>query len=180
MSDLVPDAVNENTAKLVSSADELGKSIASLKAKVQELAETIGDVPDPGSVVEAEVADTVAEVVNTVEAANAGTGEGVVGNGEIYGQMEVGGGTFTTDREVHKSLKHGIVDIFGEGISGASEHTSVEKMALEKIGHAAADIKDKLKGVEESLVNKLTNIQSLKNVMNTTIDKMVDIVKAND
>jgi hypothetical protein len=176
MSDLVPDTVNQNTERLVSSADDLGKSIAALKAKVQELAETIGDVPDPEATAKP-AGEEVAVVSEEAKEDDAG------GAGEIYGSMEVAGGTFTTDKEVHGALRHGIVDIFdikqGEGIYGASD-TSVEVMALEKIGHAAEDIKANLKGVEDSLVNRLTNLQSLKNVMNTTIEKMVEIVKSND
>jgi ABC-type transporter Mla subunit MlaD len=69
--------------------------------------------------------------------------------------------------------------MFGEGITGAG-NVSVEVAALEKIGHAAEDIKSNLKGIEDSLVSRLTNLQSLKNVMNTTIDKLVDVVKVND
>lgn len=161
--------VTSTTAALNTAADNLGDSIQSLKEKVEELARTIGveNAPNPGSDV----------VVGDVP----GEGESIDGGNEVYGEMELVGGTFTTDRDVHYSLKSGLRDMFGEGISGAGEiHGSMESMALSKIGHAAEDTLSRVKGVEESLVGKLTNIQSLKNVMNTTIDKLVDVVKRTD
>ncbi len=184
MSEAVQTEVNENTMRLSKAADTLGESIASLKAKVEELSKTIGEEPLPNPNTEIQEAEAVlTEKEETKEDNDAAVDEEEkTGNGEVFGKMELVGGTFAVGGEIHSSLREGINSIFGQGydgIQGANEG-SVESQALTKIGHAAEDIRDSIKNVEESLTGKLTNIQSLKNVMNTTIDKLLDIVKAND
>lgn len=189
MSDLNPttnevgNEVNESMSQLSSTADTLGNSIRELRGKVEELAKTIGEEPviNPEStVVNAEVKDTMDSLVGDVVANEEKEGEG---ESDIRGALILGGGTFTVDSEVHGALKSKLYEMNGqmegEGIFGAGS-CSMESHSIGKVGSAASYMSDKLKNVEETLSTRVSNIQSLKNVMNTTMNKLVELVKEND
>lgn len=164
--------VNESMGRLTTTADDLGNSIKELRTKVEELAKTIGEEP----VIDPET--TVVEGVEEQE--QEGDGEEKAAAGEF---LSVGGGTFTVDGGVHEALRSKLYDMNGEdeneGIAGAGDH-SMESHSIRKVGRAASYMSDKLKNVEETLSTRVSNIQSLKNVMNTTMNKLVELVKEND
>lgn len=171
--------VNESMGRLNLTADNLGESIKELRTKVDELSRTIGEEPvinPESSVVDSEVANVVDGLVDSVERNNGDVG----GSGEY---LSLSGGTFTVDEEVHEALRSKLYDMNGEkegeGIIGAGE-CSMESYSIGKTGSAASYMSDKLKNVEETISTRVSNIQSLKNVMNTTMNKLVDLVKEND
>lgn len=164
--------VNESMGRLTTTADDLGNSIKELRTKVEELAKTIGEEP---------VIDPETTVVEGVEEQKQeGDEEEKAAAGEF---LSVGGGTFTVDGDVHEALRSKLYDMNGEdeneGIAGAGDH-SMESHSIRKVGRAASYMSDKLKNVEETLSTRVSNIQSLKNVMNTTMNKLVELVKEND
>lgn len=164
--------VNESMGRLTTTADDLGNSIKELRTKVEELAKTIGEEP---------VIDPETTVVEGVEEQKQeGDEEEKAAAGEF---LSVGGGTFTVDGGVHEALRSKLYDMNGEdeneGIAGAGDH-SMESHSIRKVGRAASYMSDKLKNVEETLSTRVSNIQSLKNVMNTTMNKLVELVKEND
>jgi hypothetical protein len=167
--------VNESMGRLTTTADDLGNSIKELRSKVEELAKTIGEEPviDPESTVEGNLVPEGEPVNTTGEEKKEGEGE----------SLFLGGGTFTVDNEVHGALRSKLYDMNGEkegeGIVGAGS-CSIESYSIGKVGRAASDMGNKLKNVEETLSVRVSNIQSLKNVMNTTMNKLVELVKEND
>jgi len=178
--------VDENMGRLSQTADSLGDSINSLKAEVENLVRAIGEEPIPDPETQAELVENNEEAnVNEANAEEEQKEEAVVDE-QVNGQGEwrITGGTFATDDEIHENLKDDLQsmsnNVFGEGISGAAEGASLESHTLSKIGHAAEDIHNKLKDVEESLSTKISNIHSLKNVMNTTVGKLIDLIKSTD
>lgn len=93
------------------------------------------------------------------------------------GDRELVGGTFEVDEGVHKKLVNGLYDIVGdEGIGGAVDG-SFESSVLHKIGSAAKALSGPLVGLSNSIQNKIKNILQLKNLIEESFTKVLDVVE---
>jgi len=102
----------------------------------------------------------------------------------ISGKGEVTGGTFTTSGGIHEALGgelrsiHGNLDTFGSlDIGGGVEGSSLESANIKRTGKVAESMNNKLAKVQDSIHEKVENIITLQNVLNTAFENLLTIVK---
>jgi hypothetical protein len=170
-SEFVSEEVKKNISQLEGLSTSVGKSLEELKTQI----ETLNSVFDGEQSLDPQ--STVVKV-----------DEETKGDGESFGgEYTIGGGTFAVDGGVHKMLKGDLESFsskFGNGSdfegAGYGHSNSTESKILRKIGRAGSNMSSGLKKVEDSVSTRINNIHSLKNVMNTSISKLVDIIKSSD
>lgn len=142
--------VDGSLSELSLTAESLGKSIASLQEKVQELSQTIGDVADPKSEVQ-----------------------------EKEGELELVGGTFAIGAGLHQSLRSDLGEFLDqdEGVSGAG---NTEVLALSKIYGSAEKLSTGVEDLKKIVSEKVADIKSLKKVMKSEIDHIIKSIKSDD
>jgi hypothetical protein len=122
----------------------------------------------------AELQEKVNELAKTID----GAGELPDPESEVVDD-ELVGGTFAVGAGIHENLKNTLHGIVGSsGISGSGK--SVELSTLDFVGAAADSLSKDLENIEETLSTRVANIQSLKNVMNQSVDKLYNLVKQID
>ncbi len=156
--------VKENLSSLEKLSLDVGNSLNELKTQI----ETLNRVFDEEKV-------ELLDPKTTVEK-----------DGE--GEFSLGGGTFSVDGGVHRTLAGGLEsacslmggDNEDAEIEGAGYGKSTESKVLRKISKRGSAVSDSLKKVEESVSARINNIHSLKNVMNNSMNKLIEIIKSND
>jgi hypothetical protein len=122
----------------------------------------------------AELQEKVNELAKTID----GAGELPDPESEVVND-ELVGGTFAVGAGIHENLKNTLHGLVGSsGISGSGK--SVELSTLDFVGASADSLSKDLGDIEETLSTRVANVQSLKNVMNQSVDKLYKLVKQLD
>lgn len=159
--------VKKNLSEMEQVSLDVGKSLEELKKQI----ETLNKVFDDEKV-------NMLDPKTTLQSESGGGGE--------YDGFSLNGGTFAVDGGVHKTLAGGLetassmlggdYDIEGAGYG----NRSIESKVLRKVNKRGSAISDGLKKVEEGVSTRIHAIHSLKNVMNGSINKLLDIINTND
>lgn len=105
----------------------------------------------------------------------------------ISAKGEVAGGTFTTSGGIHDALGgelstiNGALDSFGSfEIGGGAEGGSLESSNIKRAGKVIESMNDSLSQIKKSVNERMDNIVTLQNVLNTSFENLLKIVKSSD
>lgn len=105
----------------------------------------------------------------------------------ISAKGEVAGGTFTTSGGIHDALGgelsaiNGALDSFGSlEIGGGAEGGSLESSNIKRAGKVIESMNNSLSQIKNSVNERMDNIVTLQNVLNTSFENLLKIVKSSD
>lgn len=105
----------------------------------------------------------------------------------ISAKGEVAGGTFTTSGGIHDALGgelsaiNGALDSFGSlDIGGGAEGGSLESSNIKRAGKVIESMNDSLSQIKNSVNERMDNIVTLQNVLNTSFENLLKLVKNSD
>lgn len=125
----------------------------------------------------------IGAVESAIGASSFGVAGGVPNPNSVCSGGEITGGTFTTNNEVHSTLGNELKlindNIIGSGITGAGlKQGSTEYKNIHATGTISKSIDNKLDHVTKSINERVQNILTLQNVLDSTFDNLINHIES--